>query len=386
VSGLPLTASSRVLEGNVAEQDATVWTRLRAQGMVLVGHTHTHEFAAGGTTDQVGNPWALDRTAGGSSGGSGAALAAGMVPAALGSDTCGSLRIPSAVCGTSTIKPTHGRLPLEGIIPLASTLDHPGPMARTVADCAALLQAMAEGGAQTSPLMPPPGDMGRLPLTARAGNRPFAGLRIALTDRPGAIDVDPDVLDGLERVRQACERLGAEVVDLPAAPDLAGDELNTIFVAEMASHHARYADARDLYRASIITLVDLGAQFSEASAYIEAQTKRVAMTAAWEAWFAEHRIDALLDPTVPMPAEPRGHGYDPSHLGGDGDPWIAFTATWDLAGFPVAALPAGLGERSGLPVGVSLVAPRGRERVVAQLGIDLQAGELPPLTPAPMAG
>ena len=99
VAGLPLTASSRVLAGHVAAEDAVAWQRLDWAGMVLVGHTHTHEFAAGGTTDQVGNPWALDRAAGGSSGGSAAALAAGLVPAALGTDTCGSLRIPAALSG-----------------------------------------------------------------------------------------------------------------------------------------------------------------------------------------------------------------------------------------------------------------------------------------------
>ena len=145
VAGLRLTASSAVLQGNIADTDATAWARLHDQGMVLLGHTQTHEFAAGGTTDQVGNPRALDRVAGGSSGGSAAALAARMVPAALGSDTCGSLRIPSACCGTSAIKPTHGRIPLNGIIPLAPTLDHPGPMARTIADCSVLLAAMAAG-------------------------------------------------------------------------------------------------------------------------------------------------------------------------------------------------------------------------------------------------
>ena len=133
------------------ERDAVAYKRLRDDGMVLLGHTHTHEFAAGGTTDQVGNPLALDRVAGGSSGGSAAALAARMTPAALGSDTCGSLRIPSACCGTSAIKPTHGRIPLDGVIPLASSLDHPGPMARTIADCAAMLQAMAAGGAEPLP-------------------------------------------------------------------------------------------------------------------------------------------------------------------------------------------------------------------------------------------
>ena len=362
VAGLPLTASSRVLEGNVADADATTWARLRAHGMVLVGHTHTHEFAAGGTTDQVGNPWAPDRTAGGSSGGSAAALAAGMVPAALGSDTCGSLRIPSAVCGTSAIKPTHGRLPLDGIIPLASSLDHPGPMARTIADCAALLQAMAEGGAASSPLMPPPAGMGELPLTARAGRgrSPACGSR-----SPTGSARSPSIRTssmGSTAPAERARRSGAEVAELAAAPDLAGHDLNCIFIAEMAAYHARHADARDRYRASIIELLDLGSHFSEAGAYLGAQWQRAQMTSAWEAWFAEHRVDVLLDPTVPMPAEPRGEGYDAGNLGGDGDPWIAFTATWDATGFPVAALPAGLGARSGLPVGVSLVAPRGRRR------------------------
>ncbi len=171
MAGLPLTASSRVLEGNVADADAVVWARLRAAGMVLLGHAHTHEFAAGGTTDQVGNPWAPHRVAGGSSGGSAAAVAAGMAPGALGSDTCGSLRIPSACCGTSTIKPTHGRLPLDGVIPLAPSLDHPGPMARTVADCSALLAGCSAIHGPTTP---------------RPGPRPLHGVTIALTERTGA--------------------------------------------------------------------------------------------------------------------------------------------------------------------------------------------------------
>ena len=118
VRGLPLTASSRVLDGNVAAQSSAVWVRLRAAGMVLVGHTHTHEFGAGPTTDQVGNPWRLARSAGGSSGGSAAALAARMVPAATGTDTGGSLRFPAALCGVSAIKPTRG-LGADGG-------DHPG--------------------------------------------------------------------------------------------------------------------------------------------------------------------------------------------------------------------------------------------------------------------
>ena len=126
VAGKPLTASSRVLD-EVPDRDCDAWASLSAAGMVLLGHLHTHEFACGGTTDQVGNPWSLERSAGGSSGGSGAALASSQVPAATGTDTAGSLRIPSAECGTSTVKPTRGLLSLRGIVPLAPSFDHLGP-------------------------------------------------------------------------------------------------------------------------------------------------------------------------------------------------------------------------------------------------------------------
>jgi len=142
VAGKPLTASSRVLD-DVPDRDCDAWASLSAAGMVLLGHLHTHEFACGGTTDQVGNPWSLERSAGGSSGGSGAALASRQVPAATGTDTAGSLRIPSAECGTSTVKPTRGLLSLRGIVPLAPSFDHPGPMTRTVRDCEPLLAALA---------------------------------------------------------------------------------------------------------------------------------------------------------------------------------------------------------------------------------------------------
>ena len=153
--------------------------------MVLLGHLHTHEFAAGGTTDQVGNPWALDRSAGGSSGGSGAALAARMTPAATGTDTAGSLRIPSAFCGTSTIKPTRGLVSMRGIVPLAESLDHAGPMARTVEDCALLLAGMAGVGGPVEP-------------------RPLAGLRLGVSSRIG--ELDADVAAGFEATLAALPR------------------------------------------------------------------------------------------------------------------------------------------------------------------------------------
>jgi aspartyl-tRNA(Asn)/glutamyl-tRNA(Gln) amidotransferase subunit A len=371
---LPLTASSRVLDGDVSDTDSTAWRRLRERGMVLVGHTHTHEFAAGGTTDQVGNPWSVDRTAGGSSGGSAAALAARMVPAALGTDTAGSLRIPAALSGVSSIKPTHGRVPDDGCIPLTQTLDHIGPMARTVADCVPILVALAtEPGDHPEPIA------GRLPVTARSGSRPLEGLRVAVTDRPEAIEVDAEVLDGLETARAACERLGAEVVAMRAAPGIAPDDSVTILFHEVWPFHSGLADRSDRYRPSIREFVDLARRVHDPAAYAAAQARRAHVTEAWRAWFVDHRVDAILEPTVPMTARPRGDGYDPGHLGGEGDPLIALTATWNFTGFPVATLPAGVGRDSGLPVGVSLIAPHDAEPLIVQAAIDLQVHELPPL-------
>jgi aspartyl-tRNA(Asn)/glutamyl-tRNA(Gln) amidotransferase subunit A len=366
VRGLPLTASSRVLEGDVASDDSEAWARLRARGMVLVGHTHTHEFAAGGTTDQVGNPWSLDRSAGGSSGGSAAALAARMVPAAL---------------GTSAIKATHGRVPIAGIVPLAPTLDHAGPLARTVADCSALLVALAGDGPEVSPLLPPPARLGKLPLEPRATATPLAGLTIALTDRPGRQPLDPDVGDGLEAARSACERLGARVVERPAPKELPAGEMSAVLLAEMAVLHQQYADRIDHYRPAIRELVEASRTASDAATYIRAQERRAAFTAEWETWFADHDIDLLLEPTAPLVAQVRGKGYERGHAGGEGDPLIALTSTWDLTGFPAAALPAGVGRRAGLPVGISLVAPRGAESPLVQAAIDLQEHALPPPQP-----
>jgi aspartyl-tRNA(Asn)/glutamyl-tRNA(Gln) amidotransferase subunit A len=371
VAGLPLTASSRVLADHVATADAVVWARLRERGMVLLGHTHTHEFAAGGTTDQVGNPWALDLVVGGSSGGSAAAIAAGMTPVALGSDTCGSLRIPSACCGTSAIKPSHGRLPIDGIIPLAPSLDHPGPMARTVADCAALLAVMAQGEPVTSALMPPPAPIGPLPLACRPGPRPLAGVTVAVTDRSDALELEPQVAAGLDGTRQALEGLGARLVSLPAPWELDWDDLSIVLMTEAWAYHAQHAERHDRYRPAIAEFVEAARNFTDAQAYLGAQQRRASGTAAWEHWFGANDVDLVLEPTLPITPYGRGPGYERGHAGGPGDPMIALTALWDLTGMPVVALPV------SWCVGVSLVAPRGHEAPLVQAAIDLQEHALP---------
>jgi aspartyl-tRNA(Asn)/glutamyl-tRNA(Gln) amidotransferase subunit A len=371
VAGLPLTASSRVLEGHVATRDATVWARLRDQGMVLLGHTHTHEFAAGGTTDQVGNPWALDRVAGGSSGGSAAALAARMTPAALGSDTCGSLRIPSACCGTSAIKPTHGRLPLDGIIPLAPTLDHPGPMARTIADCSVLLAGMARGAPVVNPVSPPPAPLGRLPSAPSPGAQPLAGLTVALTDRADDVGLQAEIAAALGIARRACERLGARVVSVPAPWQLSWADLGLVLLTEAWAYHRSHAAAAERYRPAIAEFLEAAQGSTDAGAYLEAQQRRAEGAAAWEQWFAERKIDLVLEPTLPIVPYGRGPGYERGHAAGPGDPMIALTALWDLTGMPVATLPV------TWEAGVSLIAPLGREATAIQAAIDLQERELP---------
>src|SRR6185437_3061566 len=326
VEGLPLTASSRVLDADTpAPNDSLAWAALKEQGMVLLGHTHTHEFAAGGTTDQVGNPHALHLIAGGSSGGSAAALAARMTPVALGSDTCGSLRIPSACCGTCAIKPTHGRISLDGIVPLGPSLDHPGPMARTVADCAAVLDAMAK--------------MGTLPLAARSGTSPLDGVTVALTDRVTKNQIADDVARGYEHAITACERLGARVVDIAAPAQLDWDDLSAVLMTEVWAYHQAHADRLDRYRGQVAEFVEAASNFTDGEAYAAAQTRRSELTATWERWFAEHGIDAVLEPTLPILPLERGPGYERGQPAGPGDPLIAFTALWDMTRMPVVALP-----------------------------------------------
>jgi aspartyl-tRNA(Asn)/glutamyl-tRNA(Gln) amidotransferase subunit A len=345
VAGKPLTASSRVLD-EVPERDCDVWARLSADGMVLLGHLHTHEFACGGTTDQVGSPWALERSAGGSSGGSGAALASRQVPAATGTDTAGSLRIPSSECGTSTIKPTRGLVSLRGIVPLAPTFDHPGPMARTVRDCEPLLAAFA--GAD------PPEE--RRPLR-----------RYAVSPRIG--ELDPDVADGLERAFGA---LPGERVE-PPPPAARLDVLTQFFdlvLTEMLVYHRRFDHRRGEYRQSIRARLEHAERRAmTAEEYVAGQIRRLEDTAAWCDWFAGHRIDAIVEPTLPIVAPVRGPGYDEAFSDLDD---LSLTHYWDWTGFPVVALPSAVGSRSGLPVSVSLIGAPGSEWDLLDWGAALQ--------------
>jgi aspartyl-tRNA(Asn)/glutamyl-tRNA(Gln) amidotransferase subunit A len=343
VAGKPLTGSSRVLD-DVPERDCDVWARLRADGMVLLGHLHTHELAAGGTTDQVGNPWDLSRSPGGSSGGSAAALAARMVPAATGTDTAGSLRIPSALCGTSTVKPSFGSIPMRGIFPLSASLDHAGPMARTVADCEPLLAAM----------------------TATAAPRERRPLRrVVLSPRIG--ELDPDVAEGLERALAELPLVDAPPPEVDLDPGLTF--LDTV-CAEMLAHHRRFADRRGRYRRSVRGFLE-HAERRKLSAEELAATgeRRREDRRRWLDWFAERRVDAIVEPTVPIVARPRGAGYDAPFTD---VAEISLTHYWNWVGLPVVALPSGVGRRSGLPTGISLIGSDRAEWDLLAAGAALQ--------------
>jgi aspartyl-tRNA(Asn)/glutamyl-tRNA(Gln) amidotransferase subunit A len=345
VAGKPLTASSRVMH-EVPDRDCDAWAALQAAGMVLLGHTHTHEFACGGTTDQVGNPWALERSAGGSSGGSAAALASRQVPAATGTDTAGSLRIPSAECGTSTIKPTLGWLSLRGIVPLASTFDHPGPMTRELRDCEPLLAALVGV---------------RPPEERRSFRRYAVSPRIA--------DLDPDVAEGFER---ALEALPAERVEPPPPPvrlDVLAEYLDLV-LTEMLVWHRRFDDRRSEYRYSNRARLEHAEQRAmTAEEYIAGQNRRAEDTQGWRDWLAEHQVDAIVEPTIPIVAPVRGRGYEEPF--GDLDD-LSLTHYWDWTGFPVVSVPSGVGSRSGLPVSVSLIGAPGADWDLLAWGAALQ--------------
>ena len=345
VAGKPLTASSTLLY-EVPERDCDVWTLLDAEGMVLLGHVHTHEFACGGTTDQVGNPWALERSAGGSGGGSSAALASRQVPAATGTDTAGSLRIPSAECGTSTIKPTRGFVSMRGIVPLAWTFDHPGPMTRTLADSELLLEGMSG-------------------VAAPASRRPLR--RYAVSPRISVLE--PDVADGFDRALAALPGQRVEPPPPEARLDVLADFFDLV-LTEMLVYHRRFDDRRDGYRPSNRGRLEHAEQRAmTAEEYIALQAGRTDDTNAWCDWLAEHRIDAIVEPTIPIVAPSRGRGYD--EVFGDVED-LSLTHYWDWTGFPVVSLPSGVGKHSGLPVSVSLIAAPGTDWDLLDWGAALQ--------------
>ena len=360
---LRTAAGSTLFADHVPASDATVVARLRDAGAVILAKTTTPEFAFG---DQVGdgvrNPSAPGRWAGGSSSGSAAGLAAGFFCAALGTDTGGSIRVPSSYCGVSGIKPTSGRVPRDGVFGVSWTLDHVGPMARTVEDLGLVLSVIA-GRSQADPY-----SSDRAVPDYRAIGAPVQGLRVGVPDGWLPEGSSTGVAQALSDALALLEQSGCAVepVKFPHA-ELAGIVAWVITVVEFAAHHAGNLHRIEEFTPSAACRLAAGARTS-ASDYLRALRARSLVQADLDAVF--DRVDVLVTAATPTSAP------DPASFFDDGDRlWLDKVARnflpFNVTGNPALVVPAGLEE--GRPAAVQVVAPPHADALCLQVGAALQA-------------
>ncbi len=371
--GIRTTGGSKTFAEYVPDFDATVVERLANAGAVMVGKTNLHEHAYGITSENphygiVRNPWDLDRSPGGSSGGSAVAVATGMAIAATGTDTGGSIRVPSSWCGTTGLKPTFGRVSKYGVLPLGYTLDHPGPMAQTVRDTALLFEAMAG----YDPRDPSSVDRPVPRCLPEEGELSLRGVKIGLPRNFYFDRIDKQVDAAVYFMAYTAEDLGAEVQRVQA-PD--GEQLNALahltLLAEAAAVHEPYLrKRRKTYGSDVRTLLDMG-RVIPAVDYIQAQRLRKRILGVYLDILK--RVDALLVPATPMTA-PR-IGQKQVEIGGEmEDTRIAATRLlrgFNLLGLPVLSLPAGFSSE-GLPIGCQLVGRPWDEPLLLRIGAALE--------------
>lgn len=373
-AGVRTTCGSKMLEHFVAPYNATVVERLAVEGMVMLGKLNMDEFAMGSSNETsyfgpVRNPWHTGMVPGGSSGGSAAAVAAGLIPVATGTDTGGSIRQPAALCGITGIKPTYGRVSRYGMIAFASSLDHGGPMARNAEDCALMLNVMAAHD---------PRDSTSHPAAAsdflRGLDRPLQGLRVGVPEEFFGAGLDPEVAAAVQAGIAELARQGAAVqsIRLPNNPHA----VSTYYVlapAEASSNLARFdgvrythraanpADLTDLYQQSryegfgaevrrrlLVGTYVLSAGYYDAY-YRKAQQVRSLIREDFRRAFAE--VDVIVGPTTPTPAFPLGaKNADPVAM------YLAdiYTIAVNLAGIPALSVPCGF-TAAGLPIGMQLM-------------------------------
>lgn len=354
---------SSMFDAHIPERDAEALRRARAAGAILVGKTQTHEFAWGITSvnERMGsahNPWALDRVTGGSSGGSAAVLAADEVPLTIGSDTGGSIRVPAAFCGIVGLKPTYGRISGHGAWPLAASLDHPGPMARTPADAALLLEVLAG----VDPADPTTVDA---PLGDVAGElfRGLDGLTVGICPDLHTVALTPDVQAVYDASLRTLESAGARLVELrlPEA-ELVYPAFGIIQRAEALDTHRRagiYPRRRDEYGSDVLGRLDAASEVT-LEEYLAATADRRRVRAAFGRLFAA--CDVLLTPVsagspVPIGDETVVHGAEEITFR---DLVMGYTTPQDLCGLPACAVRAGF-DALGIPVGVQFTAAPWRE-------------------------
>lgn len=353
VADTVVTSGSLQTGERVAPTDATVVARLRAAGAIPVFMAATTEFACGGPHNArygaVRNPWDAERWTGGSSTGSGAALAARIVPLALGTDTGGSIRVPSALCGTTGIKPTYGLVPRTGVTSLSWTLDHVGPMARTAEDLALVLDVIAGGDDQDPTSHPTVPDLGADPDR-------IVGMRIGVPRTWFTERVDAAVLEAHAAAVDRFRALGAEIVPIEFDDLEAVDsECWTVFYGELAANQEANAPTAELFDDGTRARFDVS--FTPTAAdYLRALRRRPLVQAAMVARMDEAGVDVVLTPGIGATA-PR---LDDLTMSVDGERFNLHevvprnTRLFDYVGFPALMMPAGTAP-DGLPVGVQLV-------------------------------
>lgn len=380
IAGVPTTAGSAVMKDFVPKRDATLVRRLASYGAIIVGKTATHEFAAGSTTDTpfhgpVRNPWQLNCTAGGSSGGAGASVAAGMVPISIGTDTGGSIRIPATACGVVGFKPTYGRISLQGVIPLSWSLDHAGPLSLTVADAIFSLLAMQGKDPLDHRSIGVANGDDLVGVVARRGAG-LKGIRIGVPVSWAYHRVHPDVAKCFDRALETFRELGAQVDEVPAhrLPSLEAMFLvqQIIRMGESASYHAPLLATKGELYSEKVRLRFESSQFLLAKDYVLAQRLRSILIRQTSE--AMHGFHVWLLPGLPLPAPELGrdHWCPPSSpMESLSDAFRRFNSAWNLTGQPALAVPMGL-SNTGLPVGLQIIGRAMDDATVLRVGMEYE--------------
>ena len=374
LSGLVTTAGSKILADWRPDEDATVAERLKGAGAIIVGKTNMHEFAWGGTSANphygfVRNPWNIDRFPAGSSGGSGAAVAARTCFGALGTDTGGSIRLPSAINGIAGIRPTIGRVSNAGVIPLAWSMDTVGPMARTVEDCAVMFNAIAghdprDTGTANVPVVDYTSDLGRGVRGLRVGVIPdyfFHHLQAPVHE---AVTAALDTLTGL----------GATLIEVTAEHIHGNISAQlTVESCEPSTYHQRWLRERpEDYGEDVRLLLELG-ELHLATHYIQAQRYRSVLRAEFMDAFKS--VDVFVCPTLPFTATRIGETLVEIETGLEEDMLAAimqFTGVPSLTGLPSLAVPCGF-DPDGLPIGMQVIGRPFDESTLFRVGAAFQA-------------